>query len=142
MASALTSRPAEIGLNLLRIVAALLFMQHGAQKILGVLGGLGEPGATAPLGSLPWFAGIIELFGGLLVALGLFTRPVAFLMSGEMAVAYFKQHAPDSLWPIINHGELAALYCFVWLFIAASGGGCFSLDGLFRRKRAPAAPMV
>jgi len=135
MASALASRTAEIALNLVRIVAGLLFAQHGTQKILGALGGMGPEGGAAEVGTLMWFAGIIELVGGLLVALGLFTRPAAFIMSGEMAVAYFRSHAPDGFWPIVNRGELAMLYCFLFLYFAAHGGGRFSLDGLMRGGR-------
>jgi putative oxidoreductase len=139
MARDAESRTSEIALNLLRIVAALLFAQHGAQKLLGVLGGMGGPGASALFPSLPWVAGVLELVGGAALALGLFTRPVAFVLSGEMAVAYFRSHAPHGFWPILNRGELAALYCFLFLFLAANGGGRFSLDRLFRREPAPTA---
>jgi putative oxidoreductase len=137
MPSALASRTAEIALNLLRIVAGLTFSQHGAQKLLGAFGGMDQAGGTAPFPSLMFLAGVLELFGGSLMALGLFTRPVAFVLSGEMAVAYFMAHAPHGFWPIVNHGELPILYCFMWLFMAASGGGSFSLDGMFRRGREP-----
>ena len=125
----------SIALNLLRIVAGLLFMQHGADKLFAAFGGMGD-GATAPMLSRMWFAGVLEFFGGALVVLGLFTRPVAFILSGEMAFAYFLSHAPEGFWPIQNRGELAALFCFVFLFLAANGGGRFSLDGLFRGSRA------
>lgn len=122
-------------LNLLRIVSALLFMQHGAQKLFAVLG------RETPVEAftLLWTAGVLEFWGGALVALGLFTRPVAFLLAGEMAAAYFLRHAPRDVFPIQNGGEPAALFCFIFLYLAARGGGAFSLDGLIaarRRKRA------
>ena len=120
----------NVALNALRIVTGLLFMEHGAQKLFGLLGGFGgEPGATAPLFSLMSLAGVLEVFGGLLIVIGLFTRPVAFVLAGEMVVAYFMAHLPQGFWPIQNTGELAALYCFVFLFLAANGGGRFSVDG-------------
>jgi putative oxidoreductase len=126
----------SIALNLLRIVAALLFMQHGADKLFAAFGGMGDDGSTAAPFTLMWVAGVLEFFGGGLVALGLFTRPVAFILSGEMAFAYFMSHAPRGFWPYENGGELPALFCFIYLFLAANGGGRFSLDGLFRRGRA------
>lgn len=112
-------------LSVLRIVAAFLFMAHGTQKLLGFPAAL--PGPIASM-SLPWFGGIIEGVGGALLLIGLFTRPVAFLASGEMAVAYFKGHAPHGFWPLLNHGELAVLYCFLFLYIAAAGPGPWSAD--------------
>jgi putative oxidoreductase len=118
-----------VALTLLRIVAGLLFAQHGAQKLFGALGGH----QVGSLLSLTGLAGVLELVGGLLVAFGLFTRPVAFILSGEMAVAYFMQHAPQGFWPIMNKGELAALYCFLFLYLAAHGSGAYSLDRLWRR---------
>jgi putative oxidoreductase len=118
---------------LLRIAAGLLFLPHGAQKLFGALGGMGGSGAAAAFPDLMWFAGVIEFFGGLFVALGLFTRPAAFLCSGQMLVAYFKAHAPQGGLPIQNHGELALLYCFVFLFLAAWGAGPWSVDAA-RRK--------
>jgi putative oxidoreductase len=121
-------------LSVLRIVAALLFMQHGSQKLFGFPPS-GQP-ASGPLPPLTLVAGTLEFFGGLLLLLGVFTRPVAFLLSGMMAVAYFKVHAPLGLLPLQNRGELAALYCFVFLFLAAAGGGAWSLDNLLRRRRA------
>ncbi len=106
-------------------------MPHGAQKLFGLFGGFGgQPGATAPLFSLAGVAGVLEFFGGLAVLLGLFTRPVAFVLSGQMAVAYFMVHAPKGFWPLLNRGELAAIYSFVFLFLAAAGGGGLSIDGL------------
>jgi putative oxidoreductase len=106
-----------------------MFAQHGAQKLLGVLGG-----HKAPIASLFGVAGVIELVGGLLVAAGLLTSWAAFVAAGEMAVAYFMVHAPQGFWPLLNKGELAALYCFVLLYIATRGGGRFSLDAAMGRK--------
>jgi putative oxidoreductase len=113
----------------MRVVVGFLFLFHGLQKILGMFGG-----KVMPMGSQPWIAGVIELAGGTLVALGLFTSPVAFICSGEMAAAYFIAHFPRSVWPILNGGELAALYCFVFLYIAVRGGGPLSIDRIWRRK--------
>jgi putative oxidoreductase len=113
----------------LRIVAGLLFACHGAQKLFGVLGAQSE--IHDPEGLV---AGVIEFGGGMLIAAGLFTRIAAFLTSGEMAVAYFKAHASRSFWPILSHGELAVLYCFVFLYIVFRGGGEWSLDSLRSRR--------
>jgi putative oxidoreductase len=113
----------------MRFVAGFLFLFHGLQKIFGLFGG-----QLAPLGTLRWAAGMIELVGGTLVALGVFTSPVAFICSGEMAAAYFIAHYPRGFWPIQNGGELAALYCFVFLYIAAHGGGTLSIERVWRRK--------
>lgn len=115
-------------LSLLRIVTALLFMQHGAQKLFGFPGG----GHTVELMSLMGLAGVLEFFGGLLVLLGLFTRPVAFILSGEMAFAYFMVHAHANFWPVINGGDLAVLFCFTFLYLSAAGGGTVSLDRVLR----------
>jgi putative oxidoreductase len=120
-------------LSILRIVAAFCFMQHGAQKLLGFPIEAGEPAHTAALFSLFGLAGMIELGGGALLLLGLFTRPVAFVASGEMAVAYFMVHAPRGFWPILNHGELVVLFCFIWLYISVVGAGPWSLDALRQR---------
>ncbi len=114
----------------LRIVAGFLFTCHGLQKIFGLLGGQKVP----PGASVPFFAGLIELVAGLLIMLGLFTGIAAFIASGEMAVGYFMVHQPQGTWPIQNQGELAALYCFVFLYMAARGSGIWSLDGAFRRR--------
>ena len=131
------ARAVVITHDLLRIVAGLLFMQHGLQKMLGMLGGYrGTPGATAPLLSQSGLAGGLELVGGLLLVLGLFTRPVAFVLSGLMAVAYFMSHAPDGFWPLLNRGELAVLYSFVFLMFAATGAGPWSVDGMRGRQGA------
>jgi putative oxidoreductase len=114
--------------TMLRVIPALLFMEHGVQKTFGLLGGFGQPGATAPLFSLMGLASILESFGGLLFLLGLFTRPVAVLLFCEMMIAYGKAHAPEGFWPLLNHGELALLYGIIFLFFAAHGGGPVSLD--------------
>ena len=119
-------RFSEPGYALMRIVVGFLFACHGAQKVLGLFGGLDEAGGTAAFG-LIWFAGLIELVGGLLVASGFQAASAAFLCSGEMAVAYFMAHQGLGLFPIRNGGELAALYCFVFLFIATRGSGIWSL---------------
>jgi putative oxidoreductase len=110
-------------LSILRIMSALLFMQHGTQKLLNFPLPYGRD-----LSAMSMTAGILELFGGFLLAIGLFTRPVAFLLSGMMAVAYFMAHAPQDFFPIINKGELAALYCFVFLYIFFAGPGPWSAD--------------
>jgi putative oxidoreductase len=120
-------------LSLLRIVAALLFMAHGTQKLFAWP--IGEPRDPAPLLSVMGLAGVLEVFGGALLLLGLLTRPVAFLLAGEMAVAYFMAHAPRGVWPILNQGELAALYCFLFLYLAAVGGGPWSIDAARSRRQ-------
>src|SRR5207249_1108651 len=116
-------------LGVLRIVAALLFMQHGLQKMFG-FPPAGTPMPPYHFASLMGVAGVLELFGGFLLLIGLFGRPIAFLLSGEMAVAYFSQHAPHGFFPIANRGELAVLFCFVFLFVSFAGGGAFSVDAL------------
>jgi putative oxidoreductase len=108
---------------LMRIVFGFLFIFHGLQKIFGLFGG-----RTAELLSLRGLAGAIEIVGGALIMAGLYTRPAAFIASGQMAVAYFMSHQPDGFWPIQNRGELAALYCFAFLYIAARGKGAWGLD--------------
>ena len=120
-------------LSILRIAAALMIMQHGSQKLFGF------PAAPAPAGAPPaqeafsliskaGIAGVLELFGGFLLLLGLFTRPVALILSGLLAVAYFMAHAPQGFWPVLNKGELAALYSYVFLYLAVAGGGSWSVD--------------
>ncbi len=121
-------------LSVLRIIAGFTFSLHGFQKLFGAFGGLGGQGGTAAFGSLLWTAGVLECFGGVLILLGLFTRPVAFLLCGEMAVAYFTRHAPRAFWPILNGGELAVLYCFIFLYLSIAGPGPVSLDRLMRKK--------
>ena len=115
---------------LLRIVAGLMFMMHGTQKILGFPAGKG----TVALTSLSGVGGMIELIGGFMIAVGLFASIAAFISSGQMAVAYFMAHFPGGFWPIVNRGELAVLYCFVFLYIAAYGSGICSVDSAIRRK--------
>ena len=118
-------------LSLLRIMAGLLFMQHGTEKVFD----FPEPfPMDLPATALPMLAGWVELIGGFLIAIGLFTRPAAFLASGTMAAAYFLMHAGQSFYPIINKGELALLYCFTFLFLAFAGGGSLSVDALIRKK--------
>ncbi len=119
-------------LSVLHIVSGFLFMTHGMQKLLGFPVARPSP---IQLASLTGVAGMLELFGGALLLLGLFTRPVAFLLSGEMAFAYFLAHAPRAFWPLVNHGELAALYSFLFLFLAFAGGGPWSID-YWRQNRA------
>jgi len=117
-------------LAFLRIVAALLFIEHGTMKLFGF------PAAMPmqiSLFSLMGLAALLEICGGLLILLGLFTRPVAFVLSGEMAVAYFMAHAPQSFWPIVNQGEAAILFCFVFLCLVFLGAGAFSIDGMRAR---------
>lgn len=119
--------------SVLRIVAAFLFMQPGTMKLFAFPAGLPPDGGTAPLVSLIGIAGILEVYGGALLLLGLFTRPVAFLLAGEMAVAYFTGHFPQGFWPILNGGTDAVLYSFLWLYFSAAGPGPWSLDVL-RKK--------
>ncbi|HTG61206.1 MAG TPA: DoxX family protein [Terriglobia bacterium] len=118
-------------LSILRVVTAFVFMEHGTQKLLGL------PPSPQPMPShlppLLMVAGILEAFGGLLILFGLLTRPVALILAGEMAVAYFMVHARHSFWPLVNRGESAVLYCFIFLFLAAAGGGAWSIDRLWRR---------
>lgn len=114
--------------SVLRIVAAFMFILPGTMKLFAFPIGMPPDGGTARLMSQIWIGGILEVFGGALLLLGLFTRPVAFILAGEMAVAYFQFHAPQSFWPIVNGGVSAALYCFVWLYFSAVGAGPWSLD--------------
>jgi putative oxidoreductase len=148
-------------LALLRIVTAFLFMQVGSAKLFAFPAAIMPDGATAPVGSLAGVAGVLEVFGGAFILLGLFTRPVAFLLSGEMAevfwgafillglftrpvafllsgemaVAYFYGHAPQGFWPVLNGGAPAALYCFLFLYLSAAGAGPWSVDARLRRRR-------
>lgn len=129
--NAICSTVTPLLLSALRVMSALLFMQHGTAKLLGIP--TLPQFANLQMFSLGWIAGILELVGGALLVLGLFTRPVAFILSGQMAVAYFLVHAPQDFFPIVNGGELAILYCFVFLYLAAAGGGAINLDALRKR---------
>jgi putative oxidoreductase len=121
-------------LSILRIVAAFLFIQFGTAKLFGLPAPIMPGGGTAAIGSQVWFAGFLEAFGGFFILIGLFTRPVAFLLSGEMAFAYFLGHAPQGFWPVLNQGHPAVLFCFVFLYLSAGGPGPWSLDA---RRRSP-----
>jgi putative oxidoreductase len=122
---------APIVLSIVRIVVALMFLEHGMSRLFGFPSPIPTP---APF-SMYWFAGAIELVGGILLALGLFSRIAALIMSGEMAAAYFISHAPHSFFPILNRGDGAILYCFVFFYIVFAGPGPWSLDALIGRKR-------
>ena len=117
-------------LSIFRFITGALFACYGAQKLFGAFGGI-PPGVPW---WIMWFVGPMEFFGGILIAAGLFTRTVAFLLSGMMAVAYFHGHAPNGFWPRVNGGEPAILYCWIFLYFAAQGPGPWALDRLFRRK--------
>ncbi len=119
-------------LSVLRVVVALLYMEHGSMKLLGYPPS--DMFKDIHLFSLMGFAGVLELFGGALLFLGLFTRPVAFILSGEMAVAYFMAHAPHGFLPVVNHGEAAVFYCFVFLYFAVAGGGAWGVDRVLKRR--------
>lgn len=123
------ARFSPYALGLLRIVAALLFVEHGTMKLMGF-----PVSATPlpPIGSLPGIAGLFELVGGLMILVGFFTRAAAFVCSGVMAFAYFLAHAPQSFFPVLNGGDAAILYCFIFLYLVFAGGGAWTLDG--RRK--------
>lgn len=120
-------------LSVLRVVTGFLFMAHGTQKMFGFPST--EPPPPFDLGSLTGVAGLLETTGGALLLFGLLTRPVAFVLSGEMAVAYFLRHAPRDFWPALNGGELAVLYCFLFVFFSVAGPGPWSLDALLRSRR-------
>ena len=121
--------------SVLRIVAAFMFIQAGTMKLFAFPVGMPPDGGTAELISQVGLAGVLETFGGALLLLGLFTRPVAFVLSGEMAVAYFQFFFPEGFWPIVTGGALPALYCFVWLYFSAAGAGPWSLDARRDRDR-------
>jgi putative oxidoreductase len=122
-------------LSVLRIIAAFLFMQVGTAKLFAFPAAVMPGGGTAPAWSLAWVAGVLETFGGALLLIGLWTRPVAFILSGEMAFAYFIGHAPRGLWPVLNEGSGAILFCFVFLYLSAAGPGPWSVDAALRRGR-------
>jgi len=119
-------------LSILRIMTGLLFLEHGTQKLLGF-----PPSEHSfpPLFSLMGLQGVLELVGGFLILIGLFTRPVAFILAGNMAVAYFMAHAPRGFFPTLNGGQLAILFCFVFLYLAVAGGGQWSVDAQIARRR-------
>jgi putative oxidoreductase len=132
-ASSLTAtldRLAPYALSILRIMAALLFLQHGLSKFFGFPQAM-EP---FPVFSMEWFAALTEFAGGIVVTLGLFTRAAALIMSGEMAIGYFLFHAPQGFYPILNHGDAAILYCFVFLYLVFAGAGPWSLDALLWKR--------
>ena len=129
-------RARQITLFLLRVVSGLLFLQAGGVKMFDWFGGIpAQYGGHPAVMSQTWIGGALELYGGALILLGLFTRPVAFILSGEMAVAYFQFHQPNGFWPVQNHGEPAVLLCFIFLLFAAYGAGEWSVDALIRRKK-------
>lgn len=130
-------RAVQVTYFLLRVVAGLLFIQSGGLILFGWFGGMpGQPPVyTPPLMSQMGIGGVLEFFGGIAIVLGLGTRPVAFILSGMMAVAYWQFHAPNGAWPVQNQGVPAVLFCFLYLYMAAQGGGDWSLDALLRRKR-------
>jgi putative oxidoreductase len=115
-------------LSALRVVAGFTFMLAGTMKLFAFPAGIPPSGGTAELWSQPWIGGVLEAVGGALMMVGLLTRPVAFVLAGEMAVAYFQFHAPNGFWPVMNGGVASALYCFVWLYFSAAGAGPWSLD--------------
>ncbi len=123
-------RLAPYVMSILRIVVALLFLQHGLSKLFG----FPQPTPAPAMFTMIWFAGVIEFVGGVLVTLGLFTRTAAFIMSGEMAVGYFMFHAPRGFFPLLNGGDAAILYCFVFLYLVFAGPGPWSIDALWRAK--------
>jgi putative oxidoreductase len=118
-------------LSIVRIMVALLFLEHGTQKLLGFPAG-GNPQPS--LFTLSWTQGVFEFVGGVLLAVGLFTRPVAFILSGDIAVAYFMAHAPQSFFPVVNRGDAAILYCFIFFYIFFAGPGPWSVDAMWRRS--------
>lgn len=130
-----TNRAVQVTYFLLRVVAGLLFLQAGGLILFGWFGGMpGQPGAP-PLMSQIGIGGVLEFFGGIAIVLGLGTRPVAFILSGMMAVAYWQFHAPNGPWPVQNQGVPAVLFCFLFLYMAAQSGGDWSLDALLRCRR-------
>ena len=128
-------RATDITVFLLRIVAGLLFLQAGGMKMFDWFGGVpAQFGGHPRFLSQVWIGGALEFYGGVAILLGLCTRPVAFILSGEMAVAYFQFHQPNGVWPVQNQGQQAVLFCFIWLYFAARGAGDWSLDALFHKK--------
>ena len=128
-------RARQITVVLLRVVAGLLFLQAGGMKTFDWFGGVpAQFGGHPPLLSQIGIGGVLEFFGGAAILLGFLTQPVAFILSGEMAVAYFQFHQPQGLWPVQNHGEPAVLFCFIFLLFAAHGAGNWSLDARIRQR--------
>ena len=127
-------------LSVLRIIVAFLFIAHGTTKWFAFPAAVMPGGGVAPMGSLPWVAAVIETIGGAFILVGLFTRVVAFILAGEMAVAYFYGHAGHGFWPVLNMGELAVLFCFIFLYMAAAGPGPWSVDALRARRRTSTIP--
>jgi putative oxidoreductase len=125
-------------LSVLRIVMAFLFFQYGSAKLIAFPGPIMPGGGTAPIGTLAGIAGLIEMTAGALLFVGLFTRPVAFIVCGEMAIAYFYGHGRHGFWPVLNQGAPAVMFCFVWLYLSAAGAGPWSLDALRGRAAASA----
>ena len=126
----------QVTLFLLRVVAGLLFLQAGGMKLFDWFGGVpAEHGGHPAMMSQIWIGAVLEFYGGAAILLGLFTRPIAFLLSGEMAVAYFQFHQPSGFWPVQNHGESAVLLCFIFLLFAAHGAGPWSIDAMRPRKK-------
>ncbi|MEO7716730.1 MAG: DoxX family protein [Capsulimonas sp.] len=134
-------RASQIAYFLLRVVSGLLFLQAGGLILFGWFGGM-PGGAKLHLMSQTGIGGILEFFGGIAILLGLGVRPVAFVLSGTMAVAYWQFHAPNGMWPVLNEGQPAILFCFIFLYLAAQGGGEWSLDALIRRRREDAPNAV
>lgn len=130
-----TTAASGITHSLLRMAAGLMFIMHGGQKYFGWFGGVDGQGGTVELVSLYGLAGMLELVGGTLILVGLLTKPVAFVLSGQMAVAYFMAHLPNGFWPIENRGEPAALFSFIFLFLAFNGAGPWSLDAIRGRTQ-------
>lgn len=119
----------------LRIAAAFMFMLAGTMKIFAFPAGIPPNGGTVEIMSQVGIGGILEVFCGAMLLLGLFTRPIAFLMAGQMAVAYWQFHAPTGVWPTISGGVSAVLYCFIWLYISAAGGGPWSIDAMRKKNK-------
>ena len=128
-------------LSVLRIIVTFLYIQHGTAKWFAFPGAVMPGGGVVPVGSLLWFAALIETIGGTLLLLGLFTRPVAFILAGEMAAAYFIVHAGGGFWPLLNQGEPPVFFCFTFLYFSAAGAGPWSLDALLARRRSTAIPV-
>jgi putative oxidoreductase len=129
------NRVIQVTYFLLRVISGFLLLQAGGLILFGWYGGMPRQASPPPLLSQTGIGGILEFFGGIAIILGLFTRPVAFILSGMMAVAYWQFHAPQDGWPLQNQGMPAVLLCFIFLFIAAQGAGYWSLDALIHRKR-------